>query len=330
MNNKIWVYIDHFKALALSASWETLGAAKQMGEMTKTGITALIIGSQIDDLARDAFAYGADDVIVIDDPDLTDYRPEPFTTMLTRAVKESNPDAILFPATSRGRELAAMIAVDLQAGLLSDAINLAVDENYRAVVTRPMYGGKVFARVVCQTKLQIITVSKSYFASPICDSSRAGSPIRMSSLITENDNVTKVIRYTPSEGNASLMDAKVIVAGGRGVGKNPQQGFKLLDELAQTLNGVVGASRAAVDAGYISYSHQIGQTGKTVSPNLYIACGISGSIQHLAGMRSSKVIVSINQDPDAPIFQLSRFGVVGDLFQIVPALTEALKNKLGK
>jgi electron transfer flavoprotein alpha subunit len=328
MSDRIWVYLDHFKTRALSVSWETLGAAKLLAELINARITALIIGSRVDDLARDAFAYGVDDVITVDDANLSDYRPEPYTTLLTRIVKDSVPDVILFPATSRGRELAAMIAIDLRTGLLSDAINLTVDEKDHVIVTRPIYGGKVLARVACKSNPQIITVSKSYFAPPVYASTRTGLPIRKSSLTTEYDFMTTVIRYTSTENNASLLDAKVIIAGGRGISNNPQQGFKLITELAQTLNGAVGASRAAVDAGYISYSHQIGQTGKIVSPDLYVACGISGAIQHLAGMRSSHVIVAINQDPDAPIFKLSRFGIVGDLFQIVPALTDAFRKRL--
>ena len=347
MSHAIWVYIDHFKAHASSASWETLGAAQHLAGSLSARVRALVIGEQMIELGQAAFAYGAHDVTVMDSPNLADYYPERIATWITRIIsQESVPDAILFPATSRGRELAAMLAVDLETGLLSDAMNINVNEEARLVVTRPMYGGKVLSRVVCRTNPQIVTVSKGYFSAPPYDSARTGTPMSVGDISTENDVQTRLIRYTPTESNASLVDARVIVSGGRGISNAPglippsgvdnnnidlwrgQQGFMLLAELANVLHAAVGASRAAVDAGYISYPHQVGQTGKVVSPNLYIACGISGQIQHMAGMRSSKVIVAINQDPDAPIFQLSRFGVVGDLFQIVPALTDAFRRRL--
>jgi electron transfer flavoprotein alpha subunit len=347
MNSKVWVYVDHFQGRALSVSWETFGAAKLLAESLNTHITALIFGSQTENVLRDAFAYGADNVIQIENSILSDFRPELYATLITRLAEESVPDAILFPSTSRGRELAAMIAIDLRTGVLSDAINLKADEG-RVIVTRAMYGGKILARVTCKTMPQIITISKSYFAPPVYETARSGIPISCNGAITENEIRTKVKRLTPVESNARLTDALVIIAGGRGVSNNPhlvppadvdeksaeiwraQEGFKLLAELAQEFGGAVGASRAAVDAGYISYSHQIGQTGKVVSPNVYIACGISGTIQHLAGIRSSKMIIAINQDPDAPIFKFCRFGIVGDLHQIVPALTQAFHTAKAK
>jgi electron transfer flavoprotein alpha subunit len=220
-------------------------------------------------------------------------------------------------------------------------------QNGNVVTTRPVYAGKLISKVVCSARPQLITLRVRAFPSPDADSSRTGQIDQISAAVVEDDIATKVSGYTESSGGVSLNDAAVIVSGGRGVSNNPvleppagmdeseveiwraQEGFKLVGELASVLGAAVGASRAAVDAGYIPYEHQVGQTGKVVSPDLYIACGISGAIQHQAGMRTSKVIVAINKDSEAPIFKMARFGVVGDLFEILPPLTESLRDRLG-
>ena len=342
MSSKIWVFIDQFKGTALPASWESLGVGKTLGK-----VTALVFGVGVEQVAQEAFQYGADEVLLADDATLSDYRPEPFASLFAKLAGEAAPDVILFPTTTRGRELAAMAAVDLDTGVLVDVTALEQADG-NLVATRPIYAGKLFAKVKCSAKPQIITLRGRAFPKPTADASRSGTPTKVEVTIPEVEIVTKVAGYAESEGGVSLTDAAVIVSGGRGVSNNPklnppagldegaqekwraQEGFKLVGALAKVLGGAVGASRAAVDAGYIPYSHQVGQTGKVVSPDLYIACGISGAIQHLAGMRTSKTIVAINKDPDAPIFKLVRFGVVGDLFDILPPLTEALKNRLEK
>jgi electron transfer flavoprotein alpha subunit len=225
----------------------------------------------------------------------------------------------------------------------------AIDvENGRVVVTRPVYAGKLLAKAVCESNPQLITTRIRAFPKPEANESLSGTPVAVSPAMDEGAIPTKVVGYSQAAGGVSLTDAAVIVSGGRGVSNNPaltppagldekqteiwraQQGFKLVGELAGVLGGAMGASRAAVDAGYIPYEHQVGQTGKVVSPDLYIACGISGAIQHQAGMRSSKLIVAINKDPEAPIFRMARYGVVGDLFAIVPVLSEAFRKRLGK
>jgi electron transfer flavoprotein alpha subunit len=218
----------------------------------------------------------------------------------------------------------------------------------KILATRPIYAGKLLCKVECNATPQIVTLRGRAFAKPEADASRSGTPTKVDVAVPEDEIATKVVDYAQTEGGVSLTDAAVIVSGGRGVSNNPgleppagmdegeqekwraQQGFELVGALANILGGAVGASRAAVDADYVPYSHQVGQTGKVVSPDLYIACGISGAIQHLAGMRTSKVIVAVNKDPDAPIFKLARFGVVGDLYNVLPPLTEALKSRLGK
>jgi electron transfer flavoprotein alpha subunit len=334
-----WVYIDHFKSEALPASWEALGAGKTLGS-----VTALIFGSGVDALAKAAFEYGADEVLISDDPSLMDFRPELYASTLKEAMAGHSCDALLLATTSRGRELAAMAAVDLNSGVLVDVISLEV-EGDKLVATRPIYSGKVLAKVSCGLKPTIVTLRGRIFPKPAREEGKTGT---LTKIAAGSGAMTTIEGYTTSEGGVSLSDANVIISGGRGMAENPtlqppagmdarqaeiwrgQQGFVMLKELADTLNGAVGASRAAVDAGYVPYSYQVGQTGKLVTPNIYIACGISGAIQHLAGMRSSKLIVAINKDKEAPIFKVARYGVVGDLHQIVPALNEAFKQRLGK
>jgi len=326
MSAKIIVYIDQFKGQVSPTSWETIGAGLKLAAALGEGVTALVVGPQAEEIARQAFQYGADQVHFADAASLDDYRAEPYTALIVNLVKNLSPQVLLFPTTTRGRELAAMCAIDLGCGIMPDAVDLSV-ENSQVIVTRPVYAGKILARVVSKATPQIITTRGRVFEKPQLDAARTGIPMRIEPIMAENDIQTRVLGYTQAESGVSLTDAAVIVSGGRGVANNPslvppggldekqaeiwraQQGFKLVSDLAAVLGGAVGASRAAVDAGYVPYAYQVGQTGKVVSPNLYIACGISGAIQHLAGMRSSKVIVAINKDSDAPIFKLARFGV---------------------
>jgi electron transfer flavoprotein alpha subunit len=340
--SNIWVFIDQFKGTALSASWEALGAGKRLGD-----VTALVFGDGVSGIAQEAFQYGAHEVLLANDPLLADFRTEPFATLLSNLTAETLPDVILFPTTTRGRDLAAMIAIDLNTGVLVDVTDIE-EVDGEILATRPIYAGKLLSKVKCKTRPQILTLRSRAFPKPEVDVSLGGTPKIVDVNISDSEIRTKVVGYGESEGGVSLMDAAVIVSGGRGVSNNPklvpppdmdegeaekwraQEGFKLVGALAGVVSGAVGASRAAVDAGYIPYVHQVGQTGKVVSPDLYFACGISGAIQHLAGMRSSKVIIAINKDPEAPIFKLARFGVVGDLYDILPPLTEALQARLGK
>lgn len=335
----IWVYIDHFKGVALPTSWEAIGAAKSLG----ASVTGLVLGSGVDSLAQQAFEYGADSVIVSDDPALTDFRAEVFSSTISSASAEAA-DAIFLPTSMRGREVAALLAMDLNSGVLVDVTSVELSGD-RLVVTRPVYSGKILQKEMCSTKPTIVTLRGRAFPKPAPAAGKSGE---VKKVTAKTEALTSVEGYTASEGGVSLTDAGVIVSGGRGVSNNPslqppagldekaaeiwkaQQGFKLVGDLASVLGAAMGASRAAVDAGYIPYSHQVGQTGKVVSPDLYIACGISGAIQHLAGMRSSKVIIAINKDADAPIFKVARYGVVGDLFTILPEVTAAFKKKLGK
>ncbi|NJN79041.1 MAG: electron transfer flavoprotein subunit alpha/FixB family protein [Anaerolineales bacterium] len=255
-----------------------------------------------------------------------------------------NPDLILFPTTARTRELAAMSAVDLNTNVMTDLTGLEVNGD-SFMATRPIYESKLFEKVTCSGKPVMATLRGRAFPKPNQEAGKSG---KVSKVEAKGEAKSTVEGYSASESAVNLGDAGIIVSGGRGVSNNPsltppdgmdekqaeiwraQQGFALVTELAKVLGGAVGASRAAVDGGYIPYSHQVGQTGKVVTPDLYIANGISGAIQHLVGMRNAKVIVAINKDADAPIFKAARFGVVGDLFVILPELTKAFKKKLGK
>lgn len=328
---KTWVYIDHFKGEVVQASWEAVGVGKTFGP-----VTALVFGSGVEDLARAAFEFGADEVLLSEDPALADFKAETHASTLSALASASAPDLILFPTTFRAREMAAMAAIDLNTGVLIDVI--ALEENAGSLTaTRPIYEGKLMEKTVCSAKPQMITLRGRAFPRPVRQSGRTGTLTRVAA---QTQSLTSVEGYSAGETGVSINDAGVVVAGGRGVSNNPslgldekataEKGFALIGELASLLGGAVGASRVAVDSGYIPYSHQVGQTGKVISPDLYIAAGISGSIQHIVGIRSAKLVVAINKDAEAPIFTVARYGVVGDLFTFIPLLTAAFKKKLGK
>jgi electron transfer flavoprotein alpha subunit len=347
MAERIFVYIDHHLGQPVGASWEALGAALTLGASLSSGVTALVVGDGVRSLADEAIAHGASGAVLRESPDLKDFRPEPFADVVSAALKELRPDVLLMPTTGRTRELGAMVAIDLDTGVTPDAIRLETEAG-AVVATRPIYAGKLLTKEVCRDRRpQILMVRSRAFPRPAPDPARKGTV--EAGAAAPRAAATEVLGYKASESGVSLTDASVIVSGGRGVSNNGRltpppeitdekqqeiwrahQGFELVRQLASALGAAVGASRAAVDAGYIPYVNQVGQTGKVVSPDLYIACGISGAIQHLAGMRTSKTIVAVNKDPEAPIFKVARFGVVGDLFEVVPALTTAFREKLGK
>jgi electron transfer flavoprotein alpha subunit len=298
----------------------------------------------VDAITKAAFEHGAEEVFVADDAALADFRVEVYASTLSALASSTNPNLILFPMTARTRELSAMTAVDLNSGVLTDVTGLEANGD-KVIATRPIYEGKLLEKVTCSAAIQLVTIRGRAFPKPVPEAGKTG---KVNIVEVKANALTTVEGYSASEIAVNLGDAGIIVSGGRGVSNNPaltppagmdekqaevwraQQGFALITELATVLGGAVGASRAAVDGGYITYAHQVGQTGKVVTPDLYIACGVSGAIQHIVGMRNAKLIVAVNKDADAPIFKVARYGVVGDLFQIVPALTEAFRTKLGK
>ena len=325
----VWFWVEQFEGQAGSISWEMAGKGRQLADQLGVALTACVLGSDVEQIAHEAISYGADRVFWVDDPTLHTYRTDPYAAVMVDLVERYKPEILIMGASSRGRDLAGSIATRLVTGLTADCTALEIDPETRQLrQTRPAFGGNIMATILCPNhRPQMATVRHRVFEVPEKDEACEGQIVRERPLMAEDEIASKVIDFLVEEENVNLADARIIVSGGRGV-KGPE-GFEPVRELAQVLGGAVGASRAAVDAGWIPYAHQVGQTGRTVRPDLYIACGISGAIQHLAGMRTAKVIVAINRDPEAPIFDVAHYGIVGDLFEVVPALTEAFRKKLG-
>ena len=336
MSNDIFVWVEQCRGQPAAVSWEAVGVARRLADELGGGVTACVFGGEGGKaLAQEAISYGADTVLLAEDATLADFRVEPQAALLAKAVREAGPTAVIIGATFRGRELGPALAVELDTGCIADCITLELEDGStelakvgQLVATRPIYAGKLLCKcVIPERRPQIFTTRVRAFPKPEPDSARSGEVVRVEPVLAEGDLFSKVMGFRETEGGVSLADAGIIVSGGRGVGG--PEGFEPVRELAQVLGAALGSSRAAVDAGWIPYEHQVGQTGKTVSPDLYIACGISGAIQHQAGMRTSKIIVAVNKDLEAPIFKLAHYGIVGDLFKVVPALTAVLKEKLG-
>ena len=328
MSNDIFVWVEQFKGQPAGASWEAIGAARRVADELGGSVTACLFGGPgVESLAQEAISYGADAVLLAEDATLADFRVEPQVALLAKVVREAEPAAVLLGATFRGRDLGPALAVELDTGCIADCTTLELEDG-QLVATRPIYAGKLLSKcLIPERRPQIFTTRVRAFVKPEPDAGRSGQVTKVEPVLAEDDIATKVTGFEQTEGGVSLADANIIVSGGRGVGG--PEGFEPVRELAEVLGAAMGASRAAVDAGWIPYAIQVGQTGKTVSPDLYVAAGISGAIQHQAGMRTSKVIVAVNKDPEAPIFKLAHYGIVGDLFKVLPALTAVLKEKLG-
>jgi len=342
----VYVWIETYSGRANPSSWEPLAAAATLAENLGSDVTALVLGENARAIATEAGRFGATNAYICDDEVVNEYRLEAYAQLMTDLVKRHQPAFVLAVASSRSRELLASSAVDTESGLISDAMDLRLDRG-RIIATRPAYAGKVSMEMTSNSATTYITVRGRAFQAPPKDANATVSLAEIQTALTMNDLSVEAEAFTDSAENVNLTDAAIIVSGGRGMANNPKavpsdqnavdpnvwkakDGFEnTLRPLASVLGAAVGASRAAVDAGYISYEHQVGQTGKVVNPDLYIACGISGAIQHQAGMRGSKIIVAINKDAEAPIFKLARYGIVGDLYDVVPALTAALRRKLG-
>jgi electron transfer flavoprotein alpha subunit len=325
----VFIWIEQHHGAANTASWEALGAARQLANELGGQLVALIFGDKVADLATQAIQHGADKAIVADDPTLQAFRLQPYAALLVQLLQSHAPHAVIFSASNTGLELSAYVAAKLGVGLAADCIGMAV-ESGKMMMTRPALVGNLVATVTFNGAApHLISLRPRVFPMPTTDSSRNGEISAVQVKLSEADITTKIERMEEAAINeVSLTDARIIVSGGRGLG-GPEN-FPLVKALADTLGGALGASRAVVDAGWIPYKHQVGQTGKTVQPDLYIACGISGAIQHLAGMKTSKIIVAINKDPEAPIFKYARYGIVGDVNQYVPALTAEFKQRLGQ
>ncbi|MBN1427469.1 MAG: electron transfer flavoprotein subunit alpha/FixB family protein [Anaerolineae bacterium] len=322
----VWVWIEQVGGKAINVSWEAVGLARSLADDLGQTVIALVFGANASELAHEAFQYGADRAIVCEDATLAEFRLEPYATLVSRLAQERRPAVILAGASSCGRDLTGAVAVDLETGLISDVIGIGWEDGMLKLV-RPVYTGKLLAKEICGSSPQIITIRKRAFQAPVVDEKRTGKIETVAAALAEDDIVTKIVSMEASTGQIGLADASIIVSGGRGVGG--PNGFDLLWQFSNAIGAALGASRAAVDVGWIDYEYQVGQTGKTVSPDLYIACGISGAIQHQAGIRTAKVIVSINTDPEAPILKTARYAIVGDVVDVVPSLMEAFEKRLG-
>lgn len=321
-----WVWIENRDGAISIIGSEAINAARTVADGLGQTLTGLVFGQGVAQVADAAFDLGVDAVIGCDDATLATFRLEAYGPLLAKLAQERSPSVIMAGASTRGRDFMAWTAAALDAGLVSDGIGLELD-GQTVKVTRPVYAGKLMSTVYVTTGLQIISLRSRAFPQAT-STGKTGAAEWVDPVVSEDAVPAKIVGVEGKEGGVSLNDASIIVSGGRGVGG--PDGFGPVQELADVLGGAMGASRAAVDAGWISYDHQVGQTGKTVSPDLYIASGISGAIQHQAGMRTSKIIVAINKDAEAPIFKLAHYGIVGDLFKVVPALTAEFRKRLGK
>ncbi|MFH1868686.1 MAG: electron transfer flavoprotein subunit alpha [Candidatus Omnitrophota bacterium] len=324
----VWVVAEQKKGVIQSVTYELLGKGKELADKLDVELSAVLLGKNVESKCNELIWRGADKVYLIDSPKLGKYQNEPYTNVLVELINEYKPEIVLCGATSIGRSLISRVAIRLNTGLTADCTGLDIDQERGLLLqTRPAFGGNIMATIICPNhRPQMSTVRHKVMKEAELDKKRKGDIIKKTFSDKALSSRSKVIKVVEEEGESvNLSEADIIVSGGRGLGK--PESFSLLHELADALGGAVGASRAAVDADWISYSHQVGQTGKTVCPKIYIACGISGQIQHMAGMSSSDIIIAINKDPDAPIFKAANYGVAGDLFEVVPALIKKLKQK---
>lgn len=340
MTRRFWVFIEQEEGKIHPVAWELLGVARRLAgevadELEQSNDQALVegilLGNLVEQLAEEAIHYGADRVYVLDDPVFKYYRNKPYYTGLVAMVKKYQPEVFLIGATTLGRDLAGSVATSLGTGLTADCTQLQMGEvkgssHKLLLATRPAFGGNVMATILCRNHLpQMATVRPRVFNMPAVDPLAQGEIICETVPVNENVANGQILEFIRNEtAGAKIEYADVIVAGGRGVGG--PEGFALLKRLADELGGVVASSRPCVDAGWITYDNQVGQTGKTVRPKLYIAAGISGAIQHKVGMQDSDFVVAINRDPNAPIFESANLGIVGDLFDVVPAMIQEIRT----
>lgn len=324
----VWVFAEQRDGELQKVSLELLGKGKELAEKLGVELTALLLGSEIDDIAKELITYGADKVIYADSPLLKHYTTDGYTKVICNLVNDAKPEAILVGASFIGRDLGPRVAARLSTGLTADCTSLDVDpENRNLLMTRPAFGGNLMATIVCgDHRPQMSTVRPGVFEKLAKDESRSGEIQKISADLSESDIKVKVEEVVKlAKDIMDIGEAKILVAGGRGIGS--KEGFELLKELADELEGTVAGSRASIDNGWIDKAYQVGQTGKTVRPNLYIACGISGAIQHLAGMQDSAYIIAINKDASAPIMKVADLAIVGDYKKIIPELIVQIREK---
>lgn len=326
----VWIFAEQWEGEIQPVVYELLGVGQRLAKARQAELSAVLMGNKLEEKVCLLFQRGANKVFLAEHPELVRYTDESYSRILTRLIREYKPEIVLTGATSQGRSMIPRTAVELGTGLTADCTGLEIDsESGHLLQTRPAFGGNIMATIRCEHfRPQMATVRhKVMQEAPLDESRTKGELIRVEIKEPDLASRTKVMEVVKEvEETVNIMEADVIVSGGRGV-KGPEN-FQLLTDLAKVLDGAVGASRAAVDEGWIGYSHQVGQTGKTVKPKIYFAVGISGAIQHLVGMSSADVIIAINKNPDATVFNVADYGLVGDLFEIVPALTKCFKEVL--
>ncbi|MDF2512291.1 MAG: Electron transfer flavoprotein alpha subunit [Herbinix sp.] len=322
----VFVFVEQIDRSITGVSFELIGKAKELAQDLDTNVTAVLLGDSIKELAEELTVYGADRVIVIDDPALKEYTTEPYTHAMDQVIREFKPEVVLYGATSIGRDLAPRVSARVKTGLTADCTKLEVDavtKNLR--MTRPAFGGNLMATILCpEHRPQMATVRPGVMKKAKKNPEAKAELIEFAPVFEKNNKYVEVLEVIKKETNKiDIQDAKILVSGGRGVGS--KENFELLQDLADAIKGTVSSSRASVDANWVEKDRQVGQTGKTVRPDVYFAIGISGAIQHLAGMQESDYIIAVNKDETAPIFDVADYGVVGDLNKILPLLTEQIK-----
>lgn len=338
----VFVYAQQVDNVLDGVAFELLGKGKELAGVLNTEVTAVLIGSGVKGLADQLAEYGADRVIVVDDPELKEYRTEPYAHALASVINEYKPEIMLVGATAIGRDLGPTVSARVKTGLTADCTLLEIGDfplnaapgqeqlHNQLLMTRPAFGGNTIATIACPyNRPQMATVRPGVMQKIDPIKGAKANVVEFNPGFTPNDRFVEILNVVKAVKNtANIMDAKVLVSGGRGVGS--KENFQMLEELAEVLGGTVSCSRAVVENGWLPVDLQVGQTGKTVRPQIYFAIGISGAIQHVAGMEESDLIIAINKDEDAPIFDVADYGLVGDLKKIVPALTAALKAEMGK
>jgi electron transfer flavoprotein alpha subunit len=327
----VFVFVQQIDNKVTSVSYELISKGKELAKELETSVTAVLLGFKVDGLCQNLAKYGADKIIIVDDASLETYMTEPYTHAISEVIKAHKPEIVLFGATAIGRDLAPRVSARLHTGLTADCTKLEIDpETKNLMMTRPAFGGNIMATILCpEHRPQMATVRPGVMQkSELIEDAKV--PVEQFKLddIAAHKNVEIMEIIKKTAGKMDIMDAKILISGGRGMGC--PENFKLLEDLAHELGGTISSSRACVDAGWVEKDRQVGQTGKTVRPNLYIACGISGAIQHVAGMEESEIIIAINKDPGAPIFEVADYGIVGDVTKILPLFTEQIKKLIAQ
>ncbi len=327
--NGVWVLIEQSRGQVAPVSWELLGEGAKLAATLKVPLAGVLLGSGVEAIIPEVFAYGAQELYIIDDPVLADYRTEPYARGIVDLVDKYKPEIVLFGATTLGRDLSGAVATEIKTGLTADCTVLGIDQETGLLQqTRPAFGGNIMATILCRKhRPQMATVRPRVMAMPERKAGQSGNIVRETLNMQEAEVRTQVVDLVQGKGRSVFLDkAEIIVAVGKGLGS--KKNLPLVEELASALGATIAGTRQAVEAGWLSHEHQVGQTGATVRPKVYFAIGISGAIQHLVGMETSDCIIAINNDPEAPIFKVANYGLVGDLFKLVPALTEEFTKRM--